>query len=189
MNKFIIEIPNEKAGTYRLVSFIILAINFFVFGEVFIRAINSASYAAAIGGLVINAIPAIFYLLNKRHIRSPFLEISFFATAVLWLLWGNYLFAILMVLFSPLSYFANRKQQVVFSEAGIEYPSFPVKKYSWAETEQVIFKDDILTIDLKNNKLIQLNIDPKISSGLNIGHFNSFCTTRTAAFLTKGLSS
>ena len=147
------------------------------------RTADKASQVAAIAGLIINAIPAIYYLLNKRHIRSPFPETVFFITAVLWLLWGNYLFAILMVLFSLLSYFANKKQQIIFSEEGIEYPSFPAKNYSWAETEQVIFKDDILTIDLKNNKLIQLNIDPQIAATIDSQHFNDFCRKQLSSTL------
>lgn len=177
MNKFVIEIPNEKASTYRIVTLIVLLLNFFVFGFVFMHASSSLSEAAAIGGLLVNGIGCIYYLLNKRHLKAPFTEIIFFINAILWLLWANYILAMLMIVFSLLSFYANKKIRILFTDEGIIYPSFPVKKYSWSETEQVIWKDDILTIDLKNNKLFQLNIET-VPPGFDINTFNAFCMER-----------
>ncbi|MEJ7611236.1 MAG: hypothetical protein WKF88_08680 [Ferruginibacter sp.] len=175
MNKFAVEIPNDRARTYRLITFIILILNFFVFGFIFVRSAERYPVTLAVAGLVVNAVPLIFFLLNKKHIKSPWLEISFFISAVLTLLWGNYLAAILLVLFSLFGYFANRKKQILFSEEGIVYPSFPAKQYEWTEVEQVIWKDDILTLDLKNNKLMQLNIDKPFADNFPVKEFNEFC--------------
>ena len=62
-----------------------------------------------------------------------------------------------------MGYFANKEKVIVFSDDGILYPSFPEKKYTWDEVAQVIWKDDILSIDLKNNKLIQFKIEKTFS--------------------------
>lgn len=178
VNKFVIDIPNNRAKTYQLITFIILALNFFVFGVVFLRSADMKSEVAAVVGLVVNAIPALGYLLTKKHLRAPVPEISFFISAVLWLLWGNYLFAFLMILFCFFHFMSGRKQQIIFSDEGISYPSFPVKKYAWAEAEQVILKDGILTIDLKNNKLIQVNLDKAAAGKMNAGEFNVWCSAQ-----------
>lgn len=181
MNKYTVPIPNEKAGTYKLVTFMILLLNFFVFGFVFMRTQTGSANALAITGLAVNGIPLIYYLLNKKHLKTPFTEIVFFINAVIWLLWGSWLLAVLMVLFSFFSFLANKKFEIFFNETGIVYPSFPVKKYAWAEVEQAIWKDGILTIDLKSNKLMQFNIDDAFAAGFDAAGFNQYCAAKTGA--------
>ncbi len=170
-----IDIPNEKAKTYKIITLIILLLNFFIFGFVFMKASVGSANTIAIIGLAVNAIPLIYYLLNKQHLKTPFIEISFFITAIIWLLWGSYLLALLMIIFSLFSFYANKKLQIIFSEDGIEYPSFPIKKYAWAAVLQVIWKDDILTIDLKNNQLLQFNIDKDFAAKFDSEAFNKYC--------------
>ena len=62
-----------------------------------------------------------------------------------------------------MGYFANKEKVIIFSDDGIQYPSFPEKMYTWDEVDQVIWKDDILSIDLKNNKLMQFRIEKRFS--------------------------
>ena len=55
----------------------------------------------------------------------------------------------------------------------ILYPSLPQKNISWPELNAIILKDGLLTIDFKNNKLIQQTIDE--NSTVNEQDFNEFC--------------
>jgi hypothetical protein len=48
---------------------------------------------------------------------------------------------------------------------------FPPKKYQWSLFSNVILKDNILTLDFKNNKLIQAEIETK---DVNEEAFNTF---------------
>ena len=48
--------------------------------------------------------------------------------------------------------------------------NFPQKEYSWEMLDNVMLRDNILTIDLKNNTLIQLEIE----SNINEIQFNEF---------------
>jgi hypothetical protein len=79
-----------------------------------------------------------------------------------------------MVALVMLYYIAKRILRVVFWESEIIYPAWPVRKISWKELNNVILKDSILTIDLKNNKLIQQSID-EIKTSVNEKEFNEFC--------------
>ena len=88
----------------------------------------------------------------------------------------------MLLLFAVMSFFANKKTVVTFNDEGVIYPSFPVKKYLWSQITHVICKDDILTIDLKDNKLLQLNIDKKFAAEFDADEFNIFCN------LKKGLN-
>ncbi len=83
--------------------------------------------------------------------------------------------ALFLILFIIIGFFANKKPVIHFSTDGIKYPSFPSKKYDWADVQNVIWKDDMLTIDLKNNTIHQLNIEKDVASGIDVELFNSWC--------------
>ncbi len=174
MSQYKIEIPNERLKTYRIVTFLILSLNFLGFGYVFLRTINLDTYVA-IFALLLNAVPWVYYLLNKKHIKTPVIEITFIVSAIVWLYFGNYWMGVMLLAFGCIGFFANKKPIIVFSEEGIEYPSFPIKKYSWSDVVQVLWKDDILTIDMKDNKLLQFNIDKGFADKFDVEGFNAYC--------------
>lgn len=174
MKTFAIEIPNERLKTYKKVAFIILTLNFLGFGYVFIRIIGNSTFIA-VAALILNAVPWLYFLLNKKHIKSPIIEFVLIASGIIWVYFGNIWMGIMLLLFSVMSFYTNKKTIVTVNAEGVTYPSFPVKKYTWAEIIQVLCKDDILTIDLKDNKLLQLNIDKSFAEGFDANAFNEFC--------------
>lgn len=177
MHNFSVEIPNERIKTYKVFSFIILTLNFLGFGYVFLRTNETASIFAIVA-LVFNAVPWSYYLLNKKHIKSPVIEITLIASSLLWIYFGNFWMGILLLGFALMSFFTNKKQVILFNDEGIVYPSFPEKKYAWADVLQVMWKDDILTIDLKDNKLLQFNIEKDFAESFDVVGFNGFCKNR-----------
>lgn len=64
--------------------------------------------------------------------------------------------------------------EVAFDAEEIVMNTFPKKKFVWAEVNNVVFKDGMLTIDLKNNTLIQKMVDAEVTDELE-KEFNSFC--------------
>lgn len=82
----------------------------------------------------------------------------FFADFILWLLYT----------------IARRELVVKIDREGVVYPSFPSRKITWQQINNVILKDDILTIDLKTNKVYQPFVryaGEEISEEV----FNEFC--------------
>ena len=67
--------------------------------------------------------------------------------------------------------FALKKISLYFTSSGIEKRNFPSKKYQWDQFSNVILKDNILTLDFKNNKLIQAKIE---TTNANENAFNTF---------------
>ena len=180
MNNFAITIPNERIKTYKVVTFIILTLNFLGFGYVFLQTAATAALLAIVG-IILNAVPWLYYLLNKKHIKSPVTEITLIASALSWMYFGNFWMGILLLFFALMSFYTNKKPIIFFNEKRIIYPSFPVKKYSWADVVQVLWKDDILTIDLKDNKLLQFNIEKDFAEGFDWMGFNEWCTKKISA--------
>jgi hypothetical protein len=73
---------------------------------------------------------------------------------------------------------SKRKLKVSFANQ-IIYPSFPTRIIQWNELNNVILKDGLLTIDFKNNKIIQQLI--KHSNAINEKEFNEFCKQQLKA--------
>jgi hypothetical protein len=66
---------------------------------------------------------------------------------------------------------ATQKRSVYVSPYLIELKLYPHKRYKWNDLNNVILKDNILTLDFKNNKLMQAEIE---SANINEEAFNTF---------------
>lgn len=64
-------------------------------------------------------------------------------------------------------------EEIAFDENEIVKNSFPKKRYSWSELNNVILKDGLLTIDFKNNQLIQKELESNTSEALE-QEFNAY---------------
>jgi hypothetical protein len=99
---------------------------------------------------------------------------AFFLLSLAWLKAGFWVGSVLNILFSFLNLIALQKPIVSVSERQVIYPSFPKKKIDWQELSNLILKDGLLTIDFKNNRIIQQQITD-ISSTIDEKEFNDFC--------------
>lgn len=83
---------------------------------------------------------------------------------------------IISIIFMDLSLFALgrialQKTSLHFSNTLIEKRNFPFKKYEWDQFSNVVLKDNILTLDFTNNKLLQAEIE---RANINEEAFNTF---------------
>ncbi|MGJ7033321.1 hypothetical protein [Niabella hirudinis] len=168
-------IPNARTLIYQVFAYGIIFLN--LLGQLLMDyQRNSPNLTISI--LVCTALFILFilwdvYLLKKKNTLQS-LGIIILILGFRWyqyaMGWG---FAINVVLW--FLYLVSRRQLVILvSSAEIRYPSFPVKKISWSEVSNLVLKDDILTIDLKNNKIYQhfvKNADEIVSEAV----FNEFC--------------
>ncbi|MEP7164149.1 MAG: hypothetical protein ABI741_05610 [Ferruginibacter sp.] len=183
MKVYSIQLPNERAGTYRFVTILILLINCIAFSAVLINAPDKKIKITSALGAVLSLVPIIIFLFNlylKRVIVYR-TEISFILLSILWFLFGKYLFAISVLCFAAIGFYTSKKFKVIFSAEKILYPSFPVKTILWTDTNNVMLKDNVLTIDLKNNKLIQAVIEKGSADEIDEKEFNEFCLQQITA--------
>jgi len=73
-----------------------------------------------------------------------------------------------------------QKREFGFSKNIIQENGIFGKTINWGELNRVILKDDILTIDYKNNKLIQVHTDTEDNDDYEVGadEFNAYCQNR-----------
>jgi hypothetical protein len=109
----------------------------------------------------------------KTKRKTFFLSATAF-TILFWLLSGYWWAALITLLLAALYLSAQRVPVVRVDNTNIIYPSFPQRSFVWTDLNNMILKDGLLTIDLKNNKLIQQTVDEKITT-VNEQNFNEFC--------------
>lgn len=70
-----------------------------------------------------------------------------------------------------------QKREFGFSKTTIQENGLLGKKIKWNELNRVILKDDVLTIDYKNNKIFQAYIDDEEADDYDVGpdEFNAYC--------------
>ena len=65
-------------------------------------------------------------------------------------------------------------QEIGFSEDEISFNTLPRKVLKWNEINNALIKDGLITIDQKNNKLFQREIEGYVSADIE-KEFNAFC--------------
>jgi len=177
MQQFEITLKNEKLKLYNRLSWIIIAIHvvIFLYFSLFSKDRHIASGYLASLIILAAAFLLRYYLQRKKNKLQIDVEAFFFLLMIAWISNQQYWLSLIPAMFYILSGLALRRLIVTFSEEKINYPSFPLKKINWKELNNTMLKDGLLTIDFKNNKLIQQSIDENKTS-INEKEFNDFCT-------------
>jgi len=96
---------------------------------------------------------------SAKRITQPF-SLMYGWLLIAWILLDYFWVAPLILLIGALHLIAGKQLKAIFSSENIIYPSIPPRTISWSELSNVVLKDSLLTIDFKNNKLIQAELDP-----------------------------
>lgn len=176
-----IEIPNDKAATYRVVTFIIALVNVLAFAYLYFNETNKSNRNFAGFGSILSITALVFYCVKiyTKNLQTFQIEIAFLILAFTWFICGHSGLFLLMLVFSIFGWYANKKLILYFNAKGIAYPSFPPKTYAWDTVDFVLLKDGILTIELKNNRIFQLTLSPEETTGVEEAPFNDFCNGLT----------
>lgn len=118
----------------------------------------------------------IFCILQKRRNISPAYRLALLFAAVGWYflkdgIWISLIYLIASVLEKQVKF----PREIAFDELEIVQNSFPKKTNTWREVNNVILKDGLLTIDFKNNQLIQKEVDAEVTEQVE-KEFNEFAT-------------
>ena len=177
MKSFEITLKNDKLKQYDRIALFIIIINLALFIYLaFSVEIKSIRITAIIGLILIIIALSIDYFLTsiKNNESSHYKLAAEYAISFAWLQTGYWWIAIITFLLGTLYLIAKRPLLVSIIKENISYPSFPKKKLRWSELNNIILKDGLLTIDLKNNSFIQQSVDENKTS-VNEQEFNDFC--------------
>lgn len=177
MQQFQITLKNEKKKQYERIAFFIIIANIAAFAFLSFASITrTGRISFLVGAIAVFICLLIDYFLIriKNNEDTPYRVFALFLISMVWI--NSSYWWIGIILFVPgLFYLVSKRPLLVITgKEKIIYPSFPQKNISWVTLNNVILKDGLLTIDLKNNRLIQQAIDESKTS-VNEKEFNDFC--------------
>jgi len=84
-------------------------------------------------------------------------------------------FAVILLVYGYLIKFLVRKPVIEFTNKGIRIKKLLTSpSYQWNEFSNIVFKDNLLTLDFKSNRLLQVSVDD-CNSTVDELIFNEFC--------------
>lgn len=150
---FVVTMVNPKRRLYIRLAYFFTAILLFAF---ILFLCMPGVVRTGIAGIA--AITVYFLIkrweLSRNKSADSIDENIFFLIAVIWLS-KNVLIAFLLFVTGILLRISLQKFRYVFSSIGVTKSFFPKKTYSWSQIDSVILKAGLLTINFKNNHLIQ----------------------------------
>lgn len=172
MKEFEIVFKNDKLKLYRNIAKIFLVLNFTVFVLLlFYEPYRYTSMAFLIAFVLYLLLRQ--YLFKKGSVTNVLDEFVFFIPAAGWLGMHSYLIGAGCMLMGILYKLSLQEIKFVFGQENIIKTNFPQKKFDWSLLSNVVLKDNILTLDFKNNRLLQAEVE---KSDINETDFNSFAT-------------
>jgi len=124
--------------------------------------------------IIIYIIVAFLFFNNKNYVAG--FGWPLFAGAVLWFIipLSNTLIGIFYLVAAFFEGQIKLPQEIGFDNEEVAFNNFPSKQYSWQEIQNVILKDNIITIDFKNNRIFQKETETDTKPELE-KEFNEFC--------------
>ncbi|RYY54766.1 MAG: hypothetical protein EOO09_13100 [Chitinophagaceae bacterium] len=176
MGSYSLILNNDRRKFYKSFSVFILVLNAMAIC-LFLYYYPQTMVQRATGVIcAVLAVSAIVYrekMRNSRHTETGIYAVMA-SLAVYWALIGFWWAAVILVLLTILYRTASSTPEVRISGTGVHYPSFPARKIEWGSLNNLVLKDGLLTIDFRNNKIIQQLLDPAVKSP-GEREINDFC--------------
>jgi len=173
---YVVTLKRDNARRTDLVSFILLVFSFLVFSYVQVRSgfkiYLSIANLVLLFGLVLN-------LYASRRGRELHFRNWLFVAGLFWLgmPYGQWLF-IPFVLFALLEAQAKYPLEIGFHSEGVIINTLIKKKIPWSALASVILKDGLLTLDFKNNTLLQREVLEEDDPEADEDEFNDYCRNK-----------
>ncbi|HUM98287.1 MAG TPA: hypothetical protein PK275_10545 [Chitinophagaceae bacterium] len=173
-NHYVLTLKNEKRKLYNRIGF------FLLIGLVL--AIGFRRYAANEYQLRLNVFYVPFALIiflflffyYRKTVHRFGLEVFFVICFSISIFQSEYVIAGLSLLFFLLYLLSVKTKLLCIGDDHILYPSFPKRKIKWHELNNIVLKDGLLSLDFKNNKIIQQLLEEN-ETAIDENEFNQFC--------------
>ena len=180
VHDYIIELKKPGYLVVDMISRLMLMISIAMFGYI-ISLIRGFNWITITYGLLIIGMVAWWIYSTRKHKKGEivYYRLGLLVAAIGWVIFAKSLGGPIWI---PIVYFiavlfekqVKFPEEIAFDEEGIIVNSFPQKKHPWSVIKNVVLKDCILTIDFKNNKLIQKETEEDTTEQEE-AEFNEFC--------------
>lgn len=131
---------------------------------------------------------SIFIAINQKDFKrskffgsANFLSIGFLFTVLGSLFMFEWWITLLITIVAIFQLFIRKQFEVEVNNTSVFIKMFPQKNIEWKSLQNILIKDDLLTIDYSNNKIMQAEIDAALSKIGSETEFNEFCRLQLQA--------
>jgi len=177
--QYVVVLKNQHNRFIDLLGIILSLFSVACFLNVLITT-GQLSIAYLAGSIIIVIILAWnFYSTYKK--RKVYYSRSLLIAALVWMKmpyaqWLTFVFIILALL----EYQAKHSLEIGFSEIEVVINSLFRKRYSWKQFTNVMLKDDLLTLDFTNNRILQREVEDEEDYEADEKEFNDWCSKQLA---------
>jgi lysylphosphatidylglycerol synthetase-like protein (DUF2156 family) len=117
----------------------------------------------------------------RKHHQWQIHYTAAIVAAITWFCMGYWWVGLLLPALSYLAQQAAKHKQFAFAATGIQLMPPFARQYAWKDFQNVVLKDDLLTLDFTNNKILQAYLlHQQRSPAVNEAEFNDFCKRQLA---------
>jgi hypothetical protein len=177
MNQFVFTLKDNNQKAYNTFFWFVYFLHLIAAAVIINNSGDTQQKALAVGVFMfILAGTGIFFLFKNKFKLFSYQLLMFVLMVIFWLLQWAWLPAIIViaVMIFALKVLKVKNMALFSSDNVIIKRSLFKKVYTWAVIENVVLKDGLLSVDLKNNQLIQLepiSTNPVVTEQ----QFNQFC--------------
>jgi hypothetical protein len=173
--RFTLILKDNTQKAFNSFSWFLLFLHLVAAAAISINSPDKEQHVIAIGAIVLFTIIAGLLVLSKARLKLYHL-LLFTWMIIFWLLLSAWLPAIVVALIILFAYRVLKiKSSVLFTSENIIITRSLFKKvYNWPEVENIVLKDHLLSIDLRNNQLFQTEIAAE-NYNIDEAAFNQFC--------------
>lgn len=136
------------------------------------RAGNYVGVNLIVGSVLFASAFLVDYLFNTLKVKK--MVLLALAALMLFISTHSVGFALVLVLVAITSSLLDKKPLIIVDASGVSIQrALGIKNYPWNQFNNIILKDNLLTLDFKNNQLLQL--EPDSTATINEQAFNDFC--------------
>jgi len=171
---YVVTLKNETSRYVNLIGFLLSVCSALLFlRELILKNTLVPAYLAGI--LFILGLILWNYIQYRKGKKEIYFAKALLIAGLVWtrmpyFQWLVVVFAILALL----EYQAKHELEIGFSEDHIVFNRLIKKKYPWSAIDNVIIRDGLLTIDFKNNRLLQKELDDSENTTYE-QEFNDWC--------------
>lgn len=178
---FIVVLKAKSTSIIDLVSFfmLIIAVVFFSYSSILMYNTNGITPKLVLLIVWILGIIGWIIFAKKQHSKGNNLNYRF---AMMIAAWGWFMvnvwyLALLFLIAALIEKGVKTLPEWAFDENEILFNSFPTKKYTWLDVNNVVLRFGMLTIDFKNNKIVQAEVNDDVPAEVE-KEFNDFCAAQ-----------
>ncbi len=172
MKQYEFILKNEKKKSYQTITWMIIICNVALLIVLTLKGMFSRGEVLATIIMVALVIGITLYAKGKYGKTET--SIIFIILMTTWITTGYWWVAVINFIFEIFQMIALRALIVKIKSEIILYPSFPQQQIQWKELSNLVLKDGLLTIDFKNDKIIQQYVEEN-SLTVDEKEFNEFC--------------